>query len=162
MLKVKLCSAISFWNQSEWNDYVLKVCTTVLPVVFNTFLPTQTSILMYSRQRRPQRGCSVCSLTYVYCKWRAGENPIQMSYLESHSLSNQIRNWLQGLIVPFMICNLLISKIGNVCMFFIYVNSQLNCKSRGEGWELPPTSAWWQFPALLSAPVVEPKSSLTQ
>ena len=35
------------------------------------------------------------------------------------------------------------------------MNSRLNCRSGGEGRELPPTTARQQFPALLSAPVVE-------
>jgi hypothetical protein len=44
-----------------------------------------------------------------------------------------------------------------ICMLVIYVNSQLNHRSGGEGRELPPTSACWQFPAVLSAPAVEPR-----
>ncbi len=54
-------------------------------------------------------------------------------------------------------------------MLVIYVNS-FNRRSGEdgrelppkEGRELPPSSSWRQFPALLSAPAVEPKSSLTQ
>jgi hypothetical protein len=40
-------------------------------------------------------------------------------------------------------------------MLVIYVNSELNCWSGGEGRELLPTPAYWQFPVLLSAPAVE-------
>ncbi len=46
------------------------------------------------------------------------------------------------------------SKLEN-CMLDIYVNSWLNRMSGGEGRELPPTPAWRQFPALLSAPAVD-------
>jgi hypothetical protein len=42
-------------------------------------------------------------------------------------------------------------------MLIIYVNSRLNRRSGGEGRELPPTTAWRQFPSLLTAPVVEPR-----
>jgi hypothetical protein len=44
-----------------------------------------------------------------------------------------------------------------ICVLVIYVNSRLNYRSGGEGRELPPTSAWRQFPALLSATPVEPR-----
>jgi hypothetical protein len=40
-------------------------------------------------------------------------------------------------------------------MLVIDVNSWLNRRSREEARELPPTAAWRQFPALLSAPAVE-------
>jgi hypothetical protein len=40
-------------------------------------------------------------------------------------------------------------------MLVIDVNSWLNRRSREEARELPLTSAWRQFPALLSAPAVE-------
>ncbi len=40
-------------------------------------------------------------------------------------------------------------------MLVIDVNSRLNRRSREEGRELPLTSAWRQFPALLSASAVE-------
>ncbi len=46
--------------------------------------------------------------------------------------------------------------IGN-CMLIIYVKSRLNRRSRREGKELPPTTVSQQFPALLSAPAVEPR-----
>ncbi len=39
----------------------------------------------------------------------------------------------------------------------VNVNSWLNCRRGEEGRELLPTPAWQQFPALLSAPVVEPR-----
>ncbi len=42
-------------------------------------------------------------------------------------------------------------------MLVIYVSSRLNCRSGGEGMELQPTPAGRQFPALLSAPAVEPR-----
>jgi hypothetical protein len=40
-------------------------------------------------------------------------------------------------------------------MLVIYVNSRINRRSRGEVRELLITSAWRQFPTLLSAPAVE-------
>ncbi len=43
-------------------------------------------------------------------------------------------------------------------MLVIYMNSRLNHGTRGEGMELPPTIAWRQFPAFLSAPVVEQRA----
>ncbi len=57
---------------------------------------------------------------WVHCKWRAGENPIWMSYFESHSLSNQIE-------IDFKVSihDLLFSKL-EICMLVIYVNSWLN------------------------------------
>jgi hypothetical protein len=42
-------------------------------------------------------------------------------------------------------------------MLVIYVNSWLDCRSVEKDRELPPTLAWRQFPALLSAAAVEPK-----
>ncbi len=60
----------------------------------------------------------------------------------------------KGLIVS--IYDLLFSKL-DIFMLVLYVNSRLNLRSEGEGRELPPTTAWRQFPALLSAPVVEPR-----
>ncbi len=36
-------------------------------------------------------------------------------------------------------------------------NSRLNCRSGEKGRELPPSSGWWQFPTLPSAPTVEPR-----
>jgi hypothetical protein len=41
------------------------------------------------------------------------------------------------------------------CILVIYVNSQLNLRSGGEGRELLPTNVWRKFPALLSAPAAE-------
>jgi hypothetical protein len=43
-------------------------------------------------------------------------------------------------------------------MLVIYVNSQLNGRSGGEGRELPPTSALEQFPAHLSTLGVKPRT----
>jgi hypothetical protein len=45
-----------------------------------------------------------------------------------------------------------------VCLSFSHLcELSLNRRSGGEGRELPPTTAWWQFPALHSAPAVEPR-----
>jgi hypothetical protein len=46
-------------------------------------------------------------------------------------------------------------------MLVIYVNFGSTARAQGEGKELPPTSACRQFPALLSAPAVQPKFSHT-
>jgi hypothetical protein len=69
-----------------------------------------------------------------------------MSYLESHSPSNQIRNWLKRFF-PFRIRNFPNWKF--VCWSFMWVNSRL--RSGGEDRELPPTTA------VLSAFAVEPR-----
>jgi hypothetical protein len=42
-------------------------------------------------------------------------------------------------------------------LLVIFVNSRLNRRSGREGRILLPTTAWWQFPDLLSAPAVEPR-----
>ncbi len=41
--------------------------------------------------------------------------------------------------------------------FIFYLNSRLNCRSKEKGSELPPTTVWQQFPALLFTPAVEPR-----
>ncbi len=87
----------------------------------------------------------------IHCKWRSAENPIWISYFESHSLSDQIR------IYNKVNCFHLWSVIFQICMLVISVNSRRSRRSWGEGRELPPTYAWRQFPALLFAPVVEPR-----
>jgi hypothetical protein len=40
-------------------------------------------------------------------------------------------------------------------MLVNYVTSRFNHRSVGKGKELLPATSWWQFPALLSEPVVE-------
>jgi hypothetical protein len=48
-----------------------------------------------------------------------------------------------------------------IFMLAIYVNSRLNHSSGGEVRELSLTTAWWQFPALLSVPAPRVLSSNT-
>ncbi len=71
------------------------------------------------------------------------ESNINVLFGISYSLSNQIGNWLKGLLVS--IYDPYFFK-WEICMLVIYVHSQLNPLSGGEGRKLPPTSAWWQFP----------------
>ncbi len=69
-----------------------------------------------------------------------------MSYLESHLLSNQLRNWLTRNNCFYLWSVIFQIKI---CMLVINVNSRLNRRSGGEGRELLWTTAWREFPALL-------------
>ncbi len=82
-----------------------------------------------------------------------GESNINVLF-GSHSISNKIRNWLQGLIVSIMFCK--------ICMLVIYVNSRHNCSSRGEGSELLPTTACAAVPSPSLCSCGWAKSSLTQ
>ncbi len=87
----------------------------------------------------------ILSFTAMKGRWESNINVLFriLFTLSNKKLTTRI-NCFHLWFVIFQIGNL---YVGHLC--------ELNHRSRGEGRELSTTSAWWQFPALFSAPAVE-------